>query len=163
MENKLLVYNFYNGHLERDASLCNLYDVLKTLKIFEGTKQLKTVCWVRDYAKGYTIKTQEQLDRLLLNEPKRLRISFFSQPVSTIKELQEMLENNEVPTIVDEPLYNLGVYTLWCDGEQLRINKSGIGNVDLLFQKVVTAYEQFYFEEEPRSPTIFDKIRFLKK
>jgi len=147
MENKLLVYNFYNGHLERNASLCNLYDVLKTLQIYQGNNTLKTICWVRDYTKGYTIKTQEQLDRLLLNEPNRLRISFFSPPVYNIKELQEMLENNKIPTIIDEPLYNLGVYTIWCDDYKLKINKSGIGNVDLLFHKVVTAYEQFYFEE----------------
>jgi hypothetical protein len=156
MENTLLIYKFYNGCVERDASVCNLYEVFRSLNIivagegYSADNHKDTICWVRDYTKGYTIKTQTQLDTLLLNDPKRLRISFFSYPVSSIKGLKLMIETGSLPNIIGKPVYDINVYTLWFDGNALEINKSGITNVDLLFKNVCSAYTQFYFEEETK-------------
>jgi len=149
MENKLLIYKFYNGYVERDASVCNLYDVLRILNIcsiesYDASYEQDTICWVRDYTRGCTIKTQTQVDTLLLNDPKRLRISFFAYPVNSIKELRTMVETGNIPSITDKPAYDIDVYTLWYNGNKLSINKSGIPNVDLLFKNVRSAYEMYY-------------------
>ena len=99
MENKLLIYKFYNGYVERDASVCNLYDVLRILNIcsigsYDASYTQDTICWVRDYTKGCTIKTQTQVDTLLLNDPKRLRISLPVFPITFFKYLEITMPAN---------------------------------------------------------------------
>ena len=134
---KLPIYKFYNGIVERKASVCNLYDILRKLGICKATGD--AICWVRDYTHGCVIKTQEQLDALVLNSPERLRISFFSTPL-TIADLVMMADNHLFPAVNGGPPTGIDVYTLWFDTTKLRISKSGVQNVDLLFGELQTAY-----------------------
>ncbi len=134
----LPIYKFYNGIVERKASVCNLYDILRKLGICSVAGD--AICWVRDYTHGCVIKTQEQLDALVLNCPERLRISFFSIPI-TLNDLVEMAEQHLFPAVCDSPPTGIDVYTIWfTENMIMRISKSGVQNVELLFGELQSAY-----------------------
>lgn len=147
---KLKIYNFYNGYVHRNASLCNIYQVLYALKLapwplVNGVPR-DAMCWVRDYKEGCTIETQTQLDTVLLNDPWRLRISFFSPDIYNIKDLQSVAESAQFPDIrkgKPELPTGMDVYTLWFHDQKASITKSGITNIDTLFVDMVTAYRYY--------------------
>jgi len=151
MDEQLKIYNFYNGYVHRNASLCNIYQVLHALKIASWPKHNGVPCdamgWVRDYTEGHTIKTQTQLDTLILNDPCRLRISFFTPDVYSINDLKLIAELAQFPAINGNGKLELptgmDVYTLWFCNENPCITKSGITDIDTLFIDMATAYS-FY-------------------
>jgi len=158
MDEQLKIYDFYNGYVHRNASLCNIYQVLDALKIASWPKHngvpCDAMCWVRDYEKGCTIKTQTQLNTLLLNDPYRLRISFFTPDVYSITDLKFIAELAQFPEIngkLELPT-GMDVYTLWFCNEKACITKSGIINIDTLFVDMANAYRMYPLENNSNSP-----------
>jgi len=148
----LKIYKFFNGYVTRDASLYNCYYVLNKLKIAECDTLLNrgadAMCWVRDYTGGFTIKTKEQLDTLLLNDPCRLRISFFALSVKNVGDLKNIAEHEMLPNVHKEFPTGAEVYTLWFDNGTPHITKSGIANIDILFSDMASAYTLLKSEHE---------------
>jgi hypothetical protein len=151
---QLPIYKFDNGSKVCNASLYNFYEVLKLLGFLKREdKSYESMCWVRDYELGYTIKTAEQLENLLLNGKSRLRISFFSERIDSINDLIIFAKNRQLP-IVDENPHSysssvrdkiLYVYTLWfyVHSNYIKpcLSRSNIINVDTLFEKIYNSYK----------------------
>lgn len=155
-KNFLKIYEFFNGFVSRNASLCNCYYVLNKLKIADCKSLLHAgadaMCWVRDYVEGCTIKTHEQLDTVLLNEPTRLRISFFATDIKTIKDLKFIAEHEMFPDVHKELPTGAEVYTLWFSDGEPRITRSGITNIEVLFTNMTSMYTMM-IEYEPQFNT----------
>lgn len=162
---KLPIYKFDNGLKICKASLYNLYETLKLLgMLHRDEKSHEAMCWVRDYTNGYTIETAEQLEKLLLNERKRLRISFFSYQIDCLQDLISAAKSGKLPVIEEHPeSYSspvrheeLYVYTIWfsegCNYDTPLIRKSNITNIQALFECVKSAYLTLLEEPQPTSP-----------
>lgn len=148
---KLPIYQFDNGSKVCNASLYNLYEVLKLLNLIDKKISYEAVCWIRDYLYGYTIETVEQLEKLLLNEKTRLRISFFSYKILDVSDLIIAANNGSLPIINDNSNIlkkELHVYTIWfvegLNQDIPYLNKSNIKNTNTLFEEVTNAYKTLY-------------------
>ena len=149
---KLPIYKFDNGSKVCDASLYNLYEVLKLLGVLTpADKNYETMCWVRDYDYGFPIRTVEQLEMLLLNDRTRLRISFFSNFLNNIDDLIISAKTGQLPIVSEDPgcllKKTLYVYTIWFIAgpvhNTLCLSKSNIKNTAALFDQVQTMYVQY--------------------
>lgn len=164
---KLPIYQFDNGSKVCNASLYNLYDALKLLGMLHNDdKSYETMCWVRDYVDGHTIETVEQLERMLLNEKIKLRISFFSYKISSIEDLVSFAKRGSLPVVDEHPNTHsysevhkeeLYVYTIWfAEGKNYDVptlSKSNIKNTRTLFDRVKSAYQMLLAPSSPRTPS----------
>jgi hypothetical protein len=111
---------------------------------------MHAICWIRDYTNGYVIETIEQMEALLLNEPNRLRISFFSYPLENMEELRAMAARQAFPSITDQTTIPTGaeVLTLWFHNYKPYLSRSGIENIDLLFTDMAASYRSCYIDRD---------------